>query len=120
MLVFGKHQISSWNIAITSSALIIGAAFLEALTFVFSKKLKVHFTAIQYLAISQLAAALFMWILQFGVFHQVHLMSGISINAWIAAIFVSVVACVLCYSMLYWLLNYIAGNWKSSSKVNAD
>jgi probable blue pigment (indigoidine) exporter len=110
LLVTGKHQISSWSIAFASAGLIIGAAALEAIVFVYSKKYKVHFTSFQYLGISQLGAALFMWIMQIGVFQQTHAISNLSSTGWIAAIFVSVVACVLCYSILYWLLNYIDGH----------
>jgi drug/metabolite transporter (DMT)-like permease len=106
----GKHKISSWQVAISSSGLIIGAAFLEAVIFVFSRKLKVHFSSIQYLAVSQVSAAIFMWTLQVGVFHQVGAIQNLSSRGWIAAVFVSVVACVLCYSVLYWLLNYIDGH----------
>jgi len=110
LLVLGKHQISSWEVALSSSALIIGAAFLEAIIFVFSKRLKLHFSSIQYLTISQLSAAVFMWILQAGVYQQLNSLQNLSSRGWIAAIFVSGVACVLCYSVLYWLLNYLDGH----------
>jgi len=110
LLVLGKHQISSWEVALSSSALIIGAALLEAIIFVFSKRLKLHFSSIQYLTISQLSAAVFMWILQAGVYQQLNSLQNLSSRGWIAAIFVSVVACVLCYSVLYWLLNYLDGH----------
>lgn len=110
LLVLGKHQISSWEIALSSSALIIGAAFLDAIVFVFSKKLKLHFSAIQYLAITQISAASFMWILQAGVYNKIDSLQNLSLHGWMAAVFVSVVACVLCYSILYWLLNYIDGH----------
>jgi drug/metabolite transporter (DMT)-like permease len=110
ILVAGKHRISSWEVAISSSVLIIGAAFLEALIFVFSKKLKPHFSSVQYLAISQLSAAIFMWGLQAGIFHQIHAIQNLTASGWMAAVFVSVVACVLCYSTLYWLLNHIDGH----------
>jgi len=110
ILVIGKHKISSWQIALSSSALIIGAAFLEAIIFVFSRRLKLHFSSVQYLAISQVTAAIFMWGLQLGFFHQAAAIVNLSATGWISAIFVSVVACVLCYSILYWLLNYINGH----------
>ncbi len=110
VLVTGKHQVSSWTIAFSSSALIIGAAVLDGFTFIFSKKLKPHFSAIQYLAISQLAAAAFMWLMQGVLFRQTDQISQLSGKGWAAAIFVSVVACVLCYAVLYWLLNYIDGH----------
>lgn len=106
-LVLGKNRISSWQIAISSSALIIGAAVLEALIFVYSKKLKTHFTAVQYLAIAQVAAAIFMWVLQVGIFQQSSELGNLDSQGWLAALFVSIVACVLCYSLLYWLLNYL-------------
>lgn len=110
MLVLGKHQVSSWHVALSSSALIIGAAFLEATILVFSKRLKTHFSSIQYLTISQLSAAVFMWMLQIGVYQQWNALHDLTLQGWGAAIFVSVVACVLCYSILYWLLNYIDGH----------
>ena len=110
VLVTGKHQVSSWTIAFSSSVLIIGAAILDGFTFIFSKKLKPHFSAIQYLAISQLAAAVFMWLMQSVFFHQTDQISHLTMKGWGAAIFVSVVACVLCYAVLYWLLNYIDGH----------
>lgn len=110
VLVTGKHQVSSWTVAFSSSILIIGAAVLDGFTFIFSKKLKPHFTSVQYLAISQLAAAAFMWLMQFGIFHQTQQISQLTLKGWAAALFVSVVACVLCYAILYWLLNYIDGH----------
>lgn len=109
-LVVGKHQISSWNIALTSAALIIGAAVLEAIIFVFSKKLKAHFTSMQYLMIAQLGAALFMWLSQLVFYHQEATILHLSAKGWLAALFVSVVACVLCYGTLYWLLNHVDGH----------
>jgi drug/metabolite transporter (DMT)-like permease len=110
LLIIGKHQISSWQVALSSSALIIGAAFLEAIVFVFSRKLKRHFSSIQYLTISQLSAAAFMWFLQLSFFRQTDSIQNLSSRGWIAAVFVSVIACVLCYLVLYWLLNYLDGH----------
>lgn len=110
LLIVGKHQISSWNVALLSSALILGATFFEAVIFVFSKKMKSYFSSIQYLAISQIAAAGFMWTLQATFLDQSHLIQNLSTRGWMAAVFVSVVACVLCYAVLYWLLNYIDGH----------
>lgn len=110
MLVFAKYSISSFSVAISAALLIMGAFFLEAIIFVYSKKLKSEFTTFQYLAISQMAAAAFMWFLQFFVFRQVGEITLLSATGWEAAIFVSVVACVLCYAVLYWLLNYVDGH----------
>ena len=110
LLVIGKHNVSSWSVAFSSSGLIIGAAVLDAIVFVYSKKLKVHFTSFQFLAISQLTAAFFMWVLQITIFRQASLLSNLSLKGWIATVFVSVVACVLCYLILYWLLNHFDGH----------
>ncbi len=109
-LVLGKYQISSWDIAFSSAALIIGASVLEAIIFVFSKKLKSHFTPIQYLAIAQLGAAIFMWLSQLIFYHQESTILDLSVKAWTAVLFVSVIACVLCYGILYWLLSHMDGH----------
>lgn len=110
LLILGKHQISSWKIALSSSAFIIGAAFLDSIVFVFSKKFKIHFNSLQYLAITQLSAAVFMWMLQAGFYKQFDKIQDLSFQGCAAAIFVSIVACVLCYTILYWLLNYLDGH----------
>jgi len=112
LLVFvqGKHQISTFEVAVFSSVLILGAGVLEAIIFVFSKKLKYHFTSVQYLAIGQLSAAGFMWVLQLLAFGQVDRIQNLSGRGWGAVLFVSVVSCVLCFSVLFWLLNYIDGH----------
>lgn len=109
-LVLGKHQMSSWKVATFSSALIIGATFLDATTFAFSKRFKPYFSSVQYLCIGQISAALFMWLLQAGSFHQVAELQLLTVAGWSAAVFVSVIACVFCYAVLYWLLNYIEGH----------
>jgi drug/metabolite transporter (DMT)-like permease len=90
--------------------LILMAAVLEALVFVFSKKFKRRVDALQYIAIAQIATAVFMWFLQGISFHQIDQLSRLSPKGIAAAMFVSIVACVLCYAILYWLLNYIDGH----------
>jgi drug/metabolite transporter (DMT)-like permease len=110
LLIVGKYQISSFAVAGLSATLVIGAYILEALVFVFSKRFKSQMSAIQYLAITQIATAFFMWILQLSVWKQVDQISHLSLNGLLAAVFVSVVACVLCYAVLYWLLEYIDGH----------
>ncbi|MFN7906245.1 MAG: DMT family transporter [Pseudobdellovibrionaceae bacterium] len=110
ILVIGKYQISSVSVAGASAACIIGGAILEALVFVFSKKFKTQMTTTQYLATAQMAAATLMWILQLTVFHQIDSIALLTARGLTAAIFVSVVACVLCYAVLYWLLNFIDGH----------
>jgi drug/metabolite transporter (DMT)-like permease len=108
--VLGKQDLSSWNLALSSGVLILSGICLEALVFVFSKKTKAHFTSTQYLAISQVSASLFMWILQAAWWQQTNQLDQLSAKGITAALFVSIVACVLCYSVLYWLLNYLDGH----------
>jgi len=110
LLVVGKYQISSFAVAGTSAAFIIGAYILEALVFVFSKRFKERMNVAQYLAVAQISTAFFMWILQITVFHQTSQIAHLSLKGVAAAIFVSVIACVLCYAVLYWLLDYVDGH----------
>lgn len=110
LLVIGKHYVSSWHTALSSAVLIIGAAFLEAIIFVYSRKFKAQFSSIQYLALSQVSAAILVWCMQIFYFHQLAEIHNLSSQAWIAAIFVSIVACVFCYLILYWLLNHLDGH----------
>jgi len=109
-LISGKYQISTWNIALSSSGLILTSAFLEAVVFIYSRKLSTHFSSIQYLAISQLSAAIFIWLAQALWFKQIGEIANLSPKGWAACIFVSVVACVLCYLILYWLLKFMDGH----------
>jgi drug/metabolite transporter (DMT)-like permease len=109
-LVFGKQQVSAWSIAGQSALLILGAFILEGIVFVFSNRFKERVHLPQYLALSQLSAAGFMWALQGAAFRQTDSLSNLSMKGFSAALFVSVVACVLCYAILYWLLNHIDGH----------
>jgi drug/metabolite transporter (DMT)-like permease len=106
-LVFGKYQASSASVAGASALLVLGGYACEALVFVCSKKFKGRMSAAQYLAIAQIAAAAFAWLLQGLAFHQVGQLARLSTRGLAAAAFVSVVSCVLCYAVLYWLLNHI-------------
>jgi len=110
LLIMGKYQVAGWKVASSAAALVIAAYIVEAIVFVCSKRFRSSFTTFQYMAISQSSAALLMWILQLFVFHQGHHIFALSSKAWLAALFVSVVACVLCYAILYWLLNHIDGH----------
>ena len=110
LLALGKYQVSSFSVMGTSMALIIGACFLEAIIFIFSKKFKTKVSSAQYLAIAQLSSATLMWLLQATTFQQTQSLQNLSINGIAAALFVSIVACVLCYLVLYWLLNFIDGH----------
>lgn len=109
-IVIGKYQISSPDIALLSALIILGAYACEALVFVYSKRYKVRVAVSQYLAIAQLATAALMWATQAAFFHQTSEMSKLSLEGSGALIFVSVVSCVLCFAVLYWLLNHIDGH----------
>lgn len=110
LLVVGKYQVSSLSIAGISALFIVGGEFLEALVFLSSRRYKLRMSAAQYLAVAQISAAGLMWLLQGLVFHQTASLSNLSLKGLLAALFVSVVACVFCYAVLYWLLNYIDGH----------
>lgn len=110
LLVLGKYQVSSWSVAGFSALLILIAFLLEAFVFVGSKRYKDRMHVVQYLAIAQVSAAAWMWILQFVSFKQVPALTNLTSTGMGAVVFVSVVACVLCYGILYWLLNYIDGH----------
>jgi drug/metabolite transporter (DMT)-like permease len=110
LIVMGKHALSSWSIALGSMALIAGAYLLEALVFVFSKRLKESHSRIGYLAIAQTSAALGMWAAQGVWFHQTDQLTNLDAHGWSAAIFVSVVACVLCFYVLHWLVLHVPGH----------
>lgn len=110
LLVVGKYQTSSFSIAGLSSALILGAIILEAFVFIFSKRYKELMNLTQYLAISQLATALFMWTLQLSVFHQTAQISDLTMKGLSALLFVAIGACVLYYVVFFWLLTFIEGH----------
>jgi drug/metabolite transporter (DMT)-like permease len=110
LLIVGKYQISSLAVAGGSAACVIAAYILEAFVFVFSKKFKSTMSSVQYLAIAQISAAIFMWLMQLTTFHQLTSIHNLSSKGIVAVLFVSVVACVLCYAVLYWLLNYVEGH----------
>jgi drug/metabolite transporter (DMT)-like permease len=110
LLIGGKYQISSVEIAVSSAVLIVGGCVCEALVFIGSKKFKTRVSAVQYLAIAQLATAFAMWISQAAFFRQIEQLNRLTTDGILAAAFVSIVACVLCYVILYWLLNFIDGH----------
>ena len=110
LLVVGRTEISNAKLARSTAVILMAAATLEALTFTFSKRLRSRVGIIEYLAIAQIAAASFMWILQIAFFHQIGSVSHLTPRGLMSAIFVSVIACVFCYAILYWLLKYIDGH----------
>jgi len=110
LLALGKYQISSVGVVSASVVFILGGYLLEAFVFVFSKRFKAKMSTVQYLAIAQISTAVLLWILQGAVFHQAGSLVQLSFTGLVAAGFVSVVACVLCYAVLYWLLHHIDGH----------
>ncbi len=110
LLIVGKYQISSYEVAAESSLWIISGYVLESFVFVFSKTFRKDMPATQYLTIAQLSAALCSWFMQFTWFHQSSALGLLTPIGWMCALFVSIVACVLCYATLHWLLSHIDGH----------
>lgn len=110
VVIFGKYNISSLTIALSSALLAVGAGVLEALVFTSSKRLKQNFSVVEYLALAQLSAAGLMWILQIFFFHQTMALPQLTLMGWSSLLFVSIGSCVFCYGILYWLLNFIEGH----------
>lgn len=110
LLVLGKYRVSSFEIAGMSSVWVVGGYVLEAFVFVFSKKFRSQMSATQYLVIAQLSASSVAWLAQMFFFHQTQELAHLTSRGWIAALYVSIVACVLCYATLHWLLSYIEGH----------
>lgn len=110
IVVWGKYQISNLEIAGWSALYVMAAFTLEALIFVKSKTYQAYMSLPQYLAIAQISAAVWMWIMQIGYFHHTALVSQMTVRGWSSLLFVALIACVLCYAILYWLLNYVEGH----------
>lgn len=110
IMVMGKYELSGASVAISSALLILMCYFFESLPFVFSKKFSSKQSLIGYMAILQLSAAIFMWGAQIAHFKQFSELASLSLRGLGAMIFVSVVACVICYALLYWLLRFIDGH----------
>jgi drug/metabolite transporter (DMT)-like permease len=110
VMVLGKYELSGTKVAFGSVLLILLAYFLEALPFVYSKKYEKRQSLISYMAILQLSAASFMWGTQALYFKQLSEFKNLNLMGLLSMLFVSVVACVICYALLYWLLKYIDGH----------
>ncbi len=109
-IVMGKQELSGLAMTISSTLLILGAYAFEGLPFIYSKKYQAKQSLICYLATLQLSAAVFMWGSQIFYFKQFGELSNLSIIGLGALVFVSIVACVLCYGIFYWLLKFIEGH----------
>ncbi len=109
-LIYGKFEVSTLRIAGLSAMLILGGYTLEAIVFVSSKRFKPKMSTFQYLAIAQGSTAIVLWFSQAAFFHQTSEIQNLRWHGILAASFVSIVACVFCYAVLYWLLNHIDGH----------
>ncbi len=89
---------------------ILGAYVCESIVFVFSKKFKQKVSGAQYLAIAQITTALITWILQFSVYRQNNEINKLTMTGMSSLLFVSIVSCVLCFAIHYWLLNHVDGH----------
>lgn len=110
VIVVGKFQLSGISSAFLSTFLIIASNFCEPLPFVFSKKFQFRQSLFGYLAILQLSAAFFLWIIQLFYFKQTASLSQATTIALSSLIFVSIVSCVICYAIWYWLLRHVDGH----------
>jgi drug/metabolite transporter (DMT)-like permease len=110
VLFAGKYDVSGFEVAGLSLALIWGAYVLEALGFVFSKPFRARMPLTEYLAIAQLAAAVFMWILCAGTGRSPAAVLTMPGEALGSLVFVCLVSCCLCYFVLYWLLGHVEGH----------
>lgn len=110
LLVFGKYQISSFEAAILSAAIVFFSTILDGFMFAFSKKRQASYSPSQYLVVTQTSAALFMWAMQFFYFQQVSQLSQLNPTGWFALLYVSLVAGVICYFIYYWVLSQIDGH----------
>lgn len=110
VLALGKYEVSTLEIAFGSLVLIWGAYVLEAFGFVFSRRFKDRLPLTEYLAILQLSAAAFMWSLALAAGNLPHHVFAMPISGYLSLAFVSLVSCVGCYLLLYWLLNHIEGH----------
>lgn len=109
-MVAGKHNLSGANLAISSAALIIVSYFCEALPFIYSKMYRSKQSLIGYMAVLQLSAAAFMWVAEGVYFRQMDQLFLMSRQGVESLLFVSIVACGICYALLYWLLRFIDGH----------
>jgi len=110
LLFLGKAQTSTAQVAGLSLFLIWAAYVFEALGFAYSRRYRAVIPLEEYLGILQFSAGLVMIL--------VCILSGQSAGGilqmpprgWLALGFVCIVACGVCYFLLYWLLNFIEGH----------
>lgn len=111
LLFIGKSDTSNFKIAGGSLVLIWLSYGFEALGLVFSRKTKRLMPLTVYMAIVQLAAALFMWgMVAMQPVQGFDKLQEMPTQGWLALAYVSLIACGVCYFVLYWLLNHIEGH----------
>lgn len=110
LLASGKYDISDFNIAAGSLGLICGAYVLEALGFVFSRRFKERMPLTEYLAVAQLSAGIFMWVVSISMGHSPDVIMEMPAEGLASLVFVCLISCCICYFLLYWLLNFIDGS----------
>lgn len=110
LLALGKYDLSNAQVALGSLGLIWGAYVLEALGFVFSKRFKEKMPLAEYLGVAQMSAGIFMGFYSFSKGINPTLLLQMPARGLAALLFVCIVACCLCYFILYWLLNHVEGH----------
>jgi len=110
LLFLGKAEAANFRIAGLSLLLIWLAYVCEALGFAYSRRYKAHLPLEEYLGVLQVSAGIFMTGVSIlagrsaeGIFHMPPV-------AWASLAFVCLIACGVCYFLLYWLLNFIDGH----------
>lgn len=109
-IVIGKYRLSDLSIAAGAAALILVSQGLDSMTFAFSKKFRNRVSTLQYLAVAQGAAAIFLWTVQLGFLHQASQLSQLTSTGWTALLFVALGAGIGCYGTFYWLLTRMEGH----------
>lgn len=110
LLVLGKYQISTFEVAVLSALVVFGATVLDGFMYVFSKKWKEDYSLGNYLLVTQGSAALFMWILQLFYFKHINQIFHLQMSGWFSLLYVSLVAGVCCFFVYYWVLRQIDGH----------
>ncbi len=109
-LVLGKYRLSDARVTFAATSAVFLAYACEGIAFVGSKRFRNSLCLPYYLAITELAAALFAWITIPFQSSAVPHWRALPISLWAAVLFVSVVSCVICYGTHYWLLTRIEGH----------
>lgn len=104
----GKSLTLDFTTVVKASFFILGAYTLEGLVFLKSGELKSRVPLLHYLFVAQLGAAVVAWLIVVAKGGAVSI-QDIHWHSWLAALYVTLFACVFCYLCWYWLLNYLPG-----------